>query len=68
MIEEKLGVTPQPRDLVDVRQGGGVALSERPGLKTSDCHLNGSRKKPIVQCRPDDRGNERSKEIPTKRR
>lgn len=33
---------------------GGVRLGEGLGLKTVDCHLNGSKKKLIVHRRPDD--------------
>jgi integrase len=33
---------------------GGLRLGEGLGLKTIDCHLNGSRKKLVVHRRPDD--------------
>jgi integrase len=38
---------------------GGLRLGELLGLKTTDCHLNGSRKYLIVHRRPDDREDKR---------
>jgi integrase len=40
---------------------GGVRLGEALGLKTIDCHLNGTNKKLIVHRRPDDRDDTRRK-------
>lgn len=40
---------------------GGVRLGEGLGLKTIDCHLNGGKKKLIVQRRPDDKDDPRLK-------